>query len=1009
MADDITLTVRVRNLTRGEFDRLGAQLRRTNRDMRRVGGSSQMSGDQVQRFGDNIRGVSQRMNQLRRTGNLAGHDMDYVRRTLGILGRELRHAARNGELTEDQFRALRRELDRTGLDFDQLSRDVTRHNAIQQRLHREQERRRKEAARLAREAARQADRQARDAERQAREAERRLAAQQRQDLNRLRSGSGDADFTMRFRSTGDDDIRRMNASIGRMQSSLQGLSGSSARASRTIGILNRDFATMTRVLDEAGDAGTIARRDFDAVNNGLTVLTRTARQLVRSGDMTRSTFRDMSRDAALLRARLILIGREGRVFTRLTARARLFQNQLRDTADSTTGMRRAFARTGDFGMRGMLGAMLAAGALGRALLVLTSRIKLTRRAMTILIATLVLIGPAAQAVGLLLLAALGGAFIALGAVALRGASDVRRAFTEMKNDVSSVVKEAAQPMRVDLVEAMGNVGDAAKEMQPTLTAAFAAAGPLIDNLFGGITDLLAHALPGFTAALQNSGQAMAGFRTAMGLVGRGFGEMMRIITQGNEDELERAWIVLGSELENLLESLGEFISTALNSETATMLLVTVFRTATGALNLLGAALDVVDTAFGGLFRSITDSMSSMDRFKGLSEGIGSAFKMSGASIDDMKARLKAVKTESAALAEQLAIVPERTRELMPAWEEYNKLLSEGATLEGAIAAATAAAAAEQAKQVQTVGQLYEALFKLADAQRGSIDAQAALEEAYDKGMEGASKYAGKLKVVNGEFDLNSKAAREVWSRLSDVISATKESAQAAIDSKSGWDTVLERWNTGREKLIALAEELGVSDEGIRILTESILGVPDKTAYLKANVDDLNRKLKAAREKLKREPGDARRAKATLNIDALLWSLQKAQDELNSLDGRRVTTYVQTHHFSTTGSGLKEIPFAAHGGVIGAASGGPRSNTVMVGEHGPELVDLAPGTRVHSNPDTRRMVDAAYGGGGGGGGSVIAIQLTIGDKYLGEVMVDPLRKAVRTRGGNVQAVLGQRGA
>jgi hypothetical protein len=47
---------------------------------------------------------------------------------------------------------------------------------------------------------------------------------------------------------------------------------------------------------------------------------------------------------------------------------------------------------------------------------------------------------------------------------------------------------------------------------------------------------------------------------------------------------------------------------------------------------------------------------------------------------------------------------------------------------------------------------------------------------------------------------------------------------------------------------------------------------------------------------------------------------------------------------------------AHGGVTGtAATGGIRHNMTLVGEHGPELVDLAPGSYVHSNPDTERIL------------------------------------------------------
>ncbi len=50
------------------------------------------------------------------------------------------------------------------------------------------------------------------------------------------------------------------------------------------------------------------------------------------------------------------------------------------------------------------------------------------------------------------------------------------------------------------------------------------------------------------------------------------------------------------------------------------------------------------------------------------------------------------------------------------------------------------------------------------------------------------------------------------------------------------------------------------------------------------------------------------------------------------------------------------PFSkAHGGIAGAAGGGVRSNMTLVGEHGPELAELPPGTHVRSNPDSMRMM------------------------------------------------------
>lgn len=94
-----------------------------------------------------------------------------------------------------------------------------------------------------------------------------------------------------------------------------------------------------------------------------------------------------------------------------------------------------------------------------------------------------------------------------------------------------------------------------------------------------------------------------------------------------------------------------------------------------------------------------------------------------------------------------------------------------------------------------------------------------------------------------------------------------------------------------------------------------------------------------------------------------------------------------------------IPGFAHGGVVGqAASGGGRSGLTMTGEHGPELLQLPPGTRVRSNPDTRRMM--ATGSGGGGGGETVHRIIVEGTG-----MLKGLRKEIRIKGGTVQEVLG----
>jgi phage-related protein len=105
--------------------------------------------------------------------------------------------------------------------------------------------------------------------------------------------------------------------------------------------------------------------------------------------------------------------------------------------------------------------------------------------------------------------------------------------------------------------------------------------------------------------------------------------------------------------------------------------------------------------------------------------------------------------------------------------------------------------------------------------------------------------------------------------------------------------------------------------------------------------------------------------------------------------------------SRISSVVHSIPGFAHGGIVGAAGGGPRSNLVMVGEQGRELVRLPFGSTVLPNGQTEGMMAA---GGGSGGRTVIEINSS--GSRLDDTLVEILRNAVRVRGGNVQVVLGR---
>lgn len=133
--------------------------------------------------------------------------------------------------------------------------------------------------------------------------------------------------------------------------------------------------------------------------------------------------------------------------------------------------------------------------------------------------------------------------------------------------------------------------------------------------------------------------------------------------------------------------------------------------------------------------------------------------------------------------------------------------------------------------------------------------------------------------------------------------------------------------------------------------------------------------------------------------AAINAVQGVINRIKNFVGKTVS--IGVNFFKGAGSKIASALGFAHGGITGAAGGGPRSNTTLVGEYGPELVDLAPGSRVRSNADSRRIASA-----GNGGGGPIVIQLMIAGQTIGDIVLDPLRKTIATKGGNVQAVLGR---
>lgn len=170
---------------------------------------------------------------------------------------------------------------------------------------------------------------------------------------------------------------------------------------------------------------------------------------------------------------------------------------------------------------------------------------------------------------------------------------------------------------------------------------------------------------------------------------------------------------------------------------------------------------------------------------------------------------------------------------------------------------------------------------------------------------------------------------------------------------------------------------------------------NKQRVLKAEISSWKAKLAEAREAMRKTTSQKAKAKLAVETAEAARKIAALRAKLDAINGKTVYTYISTQQ------GGHPTQRKATGGSIGsAATGGARSNMTLVGEQGPELVALAPGSRVRSNPDTRRVLGAQ--GGSGGGGTFI---FKSSGRRVDDMLIEILREAIHQRGGDPVAVLG----
>lgn len=195
-----------------------------------------------------------------------------------------------------------------------------------------------------------------------------------------------------------------------------------------------------------------------------------------------------------------------------------------------------------------------------------------------------------------------------------------------------------------------------------------------------------------------------------------------------------------------------------------------------------------------------------------------------------------------------------------------------------------------------------------------------------RGMEAAIDAASEALKKNGAtLNENTAKGRANNQALDDLANSTQKAMEAKYEETGSWNAANQVYERGRVKLEQLARQMGLDTDEARKLADQILATPDKTAKLRADKRDLDRKLKDAKAELRSVP-DSRKAAVRANIKQLEEALGRAKAKLADVDGTTATTFVRTHHYVT---GNTARVSGAHGAQLKAKGGlvrGPGTGT-----------------------------------------------------------------------------------
>ena len=143
-----------------------------------------------------------------------------------------------------------------------------------------------------------------------------------------------------------------------------------------------------------------------------------------------------------------------------------------------------------------------------------------------------IVAAAAPLAGAAILSGVGLGFIGAAALIQKGNVDVASSFGDLKNQVTSGLKDITSVAVPELTSAARSMGAEFTAVKPQLTEAFDAANPGIATLTTGVDNMITNLMPGLVRGAQASNTVLGGVSVLLGDIGIGGTNALTGLSQG---------------------------------------------------------------------------------------------------------------------------------------------------------------------------------------------------------------------------------------------------------------------------------------------------------------------------------------------------------------------------------------------------------------------------------------------------------------------------------------------